>query len=51
MPAGLQLLQQRHGVPALPTLQVALLRSKGSATAGAVDAMHEQVLRTLRRPA
>jgi DNA-binding transcriptional LysR family regulator len=50
MPDGLQLLQERHGVPALPTLQVALLRSKASVGASAVDAMHEQVLRTLRRP-
>jgi DNA-binding transcriptional LysR family regulator len=50
MPAGLQLLQQRHGLPALPTLQVALLRSRASAGANAVDAMHEQIERTLRRP-
>lgn len=49
MPPGLQLLQERHGLPSLPTLQVALLRSRASAGSGAVDAMHEQVLRTMRR--
>jgi hypothetical protein len=49
MPAHLVLLQDKHGLPALPTLEVALLRSKASKGSGAVDAMHEQVLRTLRR--
>ncbi|HET7528405.1 MAG TPA: LysR family transcriptional regulator [Burkholderiaceae bacterium] len=48
-PAGLQLLLPRHGVPPLPVLEVALLRSRASAGVDAVDAMHEQVLRTLRR--
>ncbi len=35
----------------LPTMEVALLRSKASKGSGAVDAMHEQVLRTLKRAA
>jgi DNA-binding transcriptional LysR family regulator len=51
MPAHLLLLQQKHGLPELPTLQVALLRSKASKGSSAVDAMHEQVLHTLRRAA
>jgi DNA-binding transcriptional LysR family regulator len=51
MPSHLVLLNEKHGLPALPALQVALLRSTASRGSGAVDAMHEQVLRTLRRPA
>ena len=51
MPAHLVLLQRKHGLPELSTLEVALLRSKASKGSGAVDAMHEQVLRTLRRAA
>jgi DNA-binding transcriptional LysR family regulator len=51
MPAHLQLLTEKHGLPALPTLEVALLRSRSSKGSGAVDAMHEQALRTLRRAA
>jgi len=49
MPAHLTLLNEKHGLPPLPTMEVALLRSKASKGSGAVDAMHEQVLRTLRR--
>ena len=51
MPPHLVLLNERHGLPALPALQVALLRSAASRGSDAVDAMHEQMLRTLRRPA
>jgi DNA-binding transcriptional LysR family regulator len=51
MPPHLMLLTDKHGVPELPTLEVALLRSKASKGSSAVDAMHEQVQRTLRRVA
>jgi DNA-binding transcriptional LysR family regulator len=51
VPAGLQVLQSRHGLPELPALEVAALRSKASQSSAAVDAMHEQVLRTLKRGA
>jgi len=49
MPAHLTLLNEKHGLPPLPTMEVALLRSKASKGSVAVDAMHEQVLRTLQR--
>jgi DNA-binding transcriptional LysR family regulator len=49
MPPGMLRLQHKHGLPELPTLQVALVRSRASARDPAVDAMHEQALRTLRR--
>jgi DNA-binding transcriptional LysR family regulator len=51
MPPHLLLLNEKHGLPPLPTMEVALLRSRASKGAAAVDAMHEQVLRTLRRAA
>jgi DNA-binding transcriptional LysR family regulator len=51
VPPGLLLLQERHGLPPLPAVEVALVRSKASAGSAAVDAMHAQVLQTLsRRP-
>lgn len=49
MPPSLQ--QLDHGLPALPSLEVAVVRSRASAGSGAVDALHEQALRTLRRSA
>ena len=49
MPAHLLQLNEKHGLPPLPAMEVALLRSKASKGSGAVDAMHEQVLRTLQR--
>lgn len=49
VPAGYEILGRRHGLPALPTLPVILLRSRASAGSAAADAMEEQVLRTLGR--
>ena len=49
VPAGLQVLHGRHDLPNLPALEVAALRSKASTRAAAVQALHEQMLRTLRR--
>ncbi|GAA0764990.1 LysR substrate-binding domain-containing protein [Ideonella azotifigens] len=49
LPPGLQLLQDKHGLPALPSVEVAVVRSRASAGSGAVDALHAEVLRTLRR--
>ncbi|GAA3544742.1 LysR family transcriptional regulator [Zobellella aerophila] len=50
LPAGLKVLDERQGLPALPELEVALIRSKSSVHSPAVDAMHEQIIRTLYRP-
>lgn len=50
-PHGLQQLQEKHGLPALPSLEVAVVRSRASAGFGAVDALHGEVIRTLQRPA
>ncbi|WP_394788177.1 LysR family transcriptional regulator [Rhodoferax sp.] len=50
VPAGLQILQNlpaEYALPALPSMDVALLRSKASLRSTAVDAMYEQMLRTL----
>ena len=49
VPAGLQVLGARHGLPELPAMEVALLRSAASQRSAAVDALHELVLSTLRR--
>ncbi|SCK05495.1 LysR family transcriptional regulator [Vogesella sp. LIG4] len=49
LPPDLKVLDARHGLPPLPELEVALIRSAASARAPAVDAMHEQLLRTLQR--
>ena len=51
VPPGLVILQDKHGLPALPSMEVAALRSKASARSPAVGALHEQMLRTLSRPA
>ena len=50
VPAGLQVLQNlppEFELPALPSMDVAVLRSKASRAVPAVDAMHEQMVRTL----
>ena len=49
VPPGLHVLQARHGLPDLPALEVAVLRSKASTGSAAVDAMFEQMTSTLRR--
>lgn len=49
LPPDLKLLDERHGLPPLSSMEVALIRSDASARSPAVDAMHEQLLRTLRR--
>lgn len=51
VPPGLQMLQERHGLPPLPAVEVAALRSRGSQRDAAVGALHDEVLRTLGRPA
>jgi DNA-binding transcriptional LysR family regulator len=51
MPPSLQQLQEKHGLPALPSLEVAVVRSRASAGSRAVDALHGEVIRTLQRPA
>ncbi len=51
VPAGFEVLGRRHGLPPLPSLQVALLRSRASAGSAAADAMEAQMLATLQRPA
>ncbi|KQW75217.1 LysR family transcriptional regulator [Methylibium sp. Root1272] len=51
VPPGLLVLQARHGLPALPAIEVSLVRSKASQRSAAAEALHEQVLRTLRRDA
>ncbi len=54
VPAGLQILQNLppgFELPALPSMDVALLRSKPSRGVPAVDAMDEQMQRTLGSPA
>jgi DNA-binding transcriptional LysR family regulator len=50
VPASLQVLQNlppEFELPALPSMDVAVLRSKASRAVPAVDAMHEQMVRTL----
>ncbi len=50
VPADLQVLDARHGLPPLPALEVALIRSRAAEASPAAAAMHDEVLRTLRRP-
>jgi DNA-binding transcriptional LysR family regulator len=47
VPPHLQILQEKHGLPALDPVEVAVIRSKTSTLLPAVNVMHEQVLRTL----
>lgn len=52
VPEGVELLDERHGMPApgsLPVMSVVLMRSRASAGSPAADAMEAQVLRTLAR--
>ncbi len=49
VPSGVQMLDGKHGLPALPALEVAAFRSRASQRSAAVEAMHEQMLRTLRK--
>ena len=51
VPAGLQVLHAKHGLPELPALEVVALRSKASQGSTAAAALHEQMLRTLQRSA
>lgn len=48
LPPGLKVLDSRHGLPALPALDVVLLRSEQSGRSRAVDAMHEHLVRSLK---
>ncbi len=45
---GLKVLDHRHGLPALPTLDVVLMRSGQSRQSKAVDVMHEHVIQALK---
>lgn len=47
VPPGLQILGEKQGLPPLPEMQVALLRSSASRRDAAVEALHELTLRTL----
>lgn len=46
--AGLKVLDDRHGLPDLPDVEVALVRSRHSKRSAAVDVMHEHIARSLR---
>jgi len=48
VPAHLQVLGERHGLPPLGSMEVAVLRGKGSKGNEAVDALERQMLQTLR---
>ncbi len=48
VPSNLQILQERHGLPSPKPVQVAVVRSKNSKGDAVADAMHAQMLRTLR---
>jgi DNA-binding transcriptional LysR family regulator len=49
VPPQYTVLGRKHGLPALPSLPVILLRSRASNGVPAADAMQAQILRTLRR--
>ena len=49
VPPHLMQLDARHGLPPLPELEVAIVRSRASARSSATDAMEEQFARTLAR--
>jgi DNA-binding transcriptional LysR family regulator len=48
VPPGLLVLQERHGLPPLGAMEVAAVRSRQAAGTLAVEALYEQMLRTLR---
>lgn len=50
VPSHLKLLDTRHGLPELPRIEVALVRSKDSQRSTAVEAMHSEVLQALQMP-
>jgi DNA-binding transcriptional LysR family regulator len=50
LPASLKVLDARQGLPELPVVEVVLMRSKDSKGSRAVDAMYEQVVRSLKDP-
>jgi DNA-binding transcriptional LysR family regulator len=50
VPPTLRVLDEKAGLPALPAMAVAVLRSRASHGNAAVDALHELMIRTLRRP-
>lgn len=49
VPASLQVLGASQGLPGLPMLEVVVMRSRAPASPALVEALHEQVLQTLRR--
>ncbi len=49
-PSHFKLLDTRHGLPSLPMMEVALVRSKGSKRSAAVTAMHDEILQALMAP-
>jgi DNA-binding transcriptional LysR family regulator len=51
VPPALQILNEKHGLPVLSSMEVAVFRSKASQRSAAVDAMHEQMVRTLLQKA
>jgi len=51
VPPGLLVLNERHGLPPLGAMEVAAIRSTASRGSPAIDALHEQMLRTLSRAA
>lgn len=49
VPAGLSILDARHGLPALPEMEVAVMRSRASARSSAAHAMETLMIQTLSR--
>jgi len=49
VPAGLQILDSRHKLPPLAPMDVTIVRSHASRGSAAADAMHQEIVRTLRR--
>ncbi len=48
LPLNLKVLDGRNGLPDLPEVEVALVRSTHSTRSAAVDVMHEEVIRSLK---
>lgn len=49
VPPGLQVLQEAHGLPPLPAMQVAVYRSRAAMRSAAAEALHALMLQTLHR--
>lgn len=49
VPAGLQVLDARHGLPPLGAMEVAVIRSQASRGSPAVDELQREMVRTLRQ--